>query len=93
MTTPHSFPGTRRPFAVGFAVGSLMTLPVTLLALAVPAFEPLAPFLVPGAALLQPLSPVMASWPGAVNLLLGSLANGLVVGALAAGGALVVRRR
>ena len=61
-----------------FAVGFLITVPVTFLALLWPVFETIAPVLTPGVALLRPLSSSMAQWPGGINLLLASVANGLV---------------
>lgn len=75
--------GRRRPrrwFLVGFVVGALVLVPVALLALVLPAAEYVAPFLTPGVVLLLPLTPLMADWPDAVNLVLGSLANGVAVG-------------
>lgn len=78
----------------GFVVGFLLPLPVALAALASQAAERVAPFLTPGVALLRPLSDSMATWPAAVNMLLASLSNGLVVGVVAACvGALLQRRR
>ena len=74
----------RRPFVLGFVVGAAVTLPAVLVALVVPAGERLLPFLVPGAAVVRPLSSLMAAWPGAVNLLLAAVANGLLIGAAAA---------
>ena len=64
-----------------------------VLALLFPLAERLLPVLTPGIVLLRPLSSAMAGWPGGVNMLLGSLANGLVVGLLLAAAALLVSRR
>jgi hypothetical protein len=82
----------RRAFALGFLTGFLVTVPAVVLALLFPLAERWMPVLTPGVALLRPLSSAMAGWPGGVNMLLGSLANGLVVGLLAAGVALVAGR-
>ena len=79
-----------RPFVLGFLAGFLITVPAAMLALLFPLAERLAPVLTPGVALLRPLSAAMAGGPGGANLLLGSLANGLVVGVLLAAVALVV---
>ncbi|MGF7473793.1 hypothetical protein WFJ45_23970, partial [Salmonella enterica subsp. enterica serovar Minnesota] len=43
-----------------------------------PLFETLHPWLVPGAALLAPLSDAMADWNGLLNMTLGGIANGVV---------------
>ena len=75
-------PWRRRPFLAGFVVGVALVVPAVLVALLVPGGDTVLPFLVPGAALLRPLSPVMATWPGAVNLLLAAVVNGLIFGAL-----------
>lgn len=83
----------RRWFLVGFLVGALILVPVALLALVLPAAEYLAPFLTPGVVLLLPLNAWMADWPDVVNLVLGSLANGVAFGLLAALVALVLDRR
>lgn len=81
-----------RAFRLGFLVGALVTLPAIVLALLVPVGERLQPFLTPGAELLRLLPLPTATWPGALTLLLAALANGLVVGALAAAVAAVVVR-
>ncbi len=86
-------PPPRRAFVLGFLAGFLVTVPAAMLALLFPVAERLLPVLTPGVALLRPLSSAMAGWPGGINLLLGSLANGLVVGLLVAAVALVVSRR
>ncbi len=85
-------PLPRRPFVLGFLAGLLITVPAVMLALLFPAAERVMPVLTPGVALLRPLSSAMAGWPGGVNMLLGSLANGLVVGLLAAAVALPLGR-
>lgn len=83
----------RRWFLVGFLVGALVLVPVALLALVLPPAEYLAPFLTPGVVLLLPLNAWMADWPDVVNLVLGSLANGVAIGLLAALVALLLNRR
>ena len=82
----------RKLFLVAFAVGFLITLPVTFLALLLPTFETIAPVLTPGAALLRPLSSAMAQWPGGFNILLASVANGLVYAVAASAVVLFARR-
>ena len=77
---------------LGFLAGFLIPVPAVLLALLFPLAERLLPVLTPGVVLLRPLWSAMAGWSGGVTLLLGSLANGLVVGLLVAGVALVVGR-
>lgn len=81
----------RKPFVVAFVIGFLITVPVTFLALLLPVFEDVAPVLTPGAALLRPLSSSMADWPGGINLLLGSIANGLVYAVVASAAVLLAR--
>lgn len=83
----------RSPFAVAFGIGFLLPVPVVVLGLLPPAAELLAPLFTPGVALLRPLSSVLASWPGPVNMLLASVANGLVFGVVAAAVALLLGRR
>ena len=79
----------RRPAAIAFVVGFLVTVPAAFLSLLFTWAEALASVVVPGAFLLRPLSPAMANWHGAVNMGLLSVANGLVFGlivfAIAAG--------
>ena len=86
----------RRPLVVGFIIGFLVTVPMTILALMLNAAEWASDFVVPGTLLLSPLSPHMADWNGALNLGLASVANGLVyslvVGAVAAP-VFIARRR
>lgn len=86
-------PRLRGPFAVAFGIGFLLTVPVVVLDLLFPAAEPLAPLLTPGVALLRPLSSVLTSWPGPIDMLLASVANGLMFGAVAAAVALLLGRR
>ncbi|MFC5382698.1 hypothetical protein [Aquipuribacter nitratireducens] len=76
-------PRTSRVLAVGFVVGAVVVLPAALLALVWQPAELVFPFLTPGLVLLLPLNAAMADWPGAVNMTLGALANGLVVGVVA----------
>lgn len=82
----------RRAFVLGFLAGFLVTVPAVMLALLFPLAERWLPVLTAGVALLRPLSQFMAGWPGGVNMLLASLANGLVVGLLAAVVVLVLGR-
>ena len=98
MTRHLPSTGRRRPrafgpFALGFVAGFLITVPAVMLALLFPVAERLMPVVTPGVALLRPLSSALAGWPGGVNMLLGSLANGLVAGLLVAAVALVLGRR
>ena len=82
----------RRAGALGFLVGAAITVPAVVLALLLPLGERLLPFLTPGVVLLRPLSAAMAGWSGGVNMLLASLANGLVVGSAVAAAVLLVGR-
>lgn len=91
-TSPPAGSRVRRWFVRGFLVGTAVAVPAVFLALVLPAGEALMPFLTPGFALLRPLSPLMASWHGGLGLALGSVVNGLVVGLLAAGVALLLAR-
>lgn len=72
----------RRPALVGFVVGFVMAFVATVLALLLPLFETLHPWLVPGAALLSPLTDRMADWNGLLNMTLAGLANGAVYAAV-----------
>ena len=97
MTTHRSSvagrrPSPRRALVLGFLVGFLIPVPAVMLALLFPLAERLLPVLTPGVVLLRPLSSAMAGWSGGVNMLLGSLANGLVVGLLVAAAAVIVSR-
>ena len=67
-----------------FLVGVAITVPATLFALLSPTGEVLFPFLVPANAVLRPLTDVVASWPGLVNVAMASLANGVIYAAIAA---------
>lgn len=82
-----------RWFLVFFVLGALLLVPVAMLSLVVPAVEVVSRVLTPGVLLLLPLRDQMAGWPGAANLLLGSVANGLVVGLLGVGACLLLRLR
>jgi hypothetical protein len=79
---------TRRLFWTAFVVGALLPFPAAALALLWQPGEVIAPLVTPGIVLLLPLVGLMQDWPAAVNMVLASLANGLVAGVLA----LVVRR-
>ena len=85
MSTQTQGRDLRRPAVTGFAVGFVMAFVATVLALALPLFETLHPVLVPGAALLSPLSDQMADWNGLLNMTLGGIANGLAYAAVAVG--------
>lgn len=67
----------------GFVVGVAVTLPATFFALLSHTGEALHPYLVPSAALLGPLSDVMATWPGLLNMTIAAVVNGLVYAAAA----------
>jgi hypothetical protein len=69
---------TRRPALLGFVVGFAMAFVVTVLALMFTVFERLEDVLVPGAALLSPLSEAMSGWNGLLNMVLAGLANGVL---------------
>jgi hypothetical protein len=75
MTTPAV---GRGPALVGFALGFVMTFVATVLALMLTVFESLERVLVPGAALLSPLSETMADWHGLATMVLTGIVNGLV---------------
>jgi len=68
----------RRAAVIGLIVGLVIPLPALFFALVSPFGETLLPVLVPGSVLLRPLASAMASWPGAVNVLLTSAVNGLL---------------
>lgn len=74
----------RRWFVGGLLLGTAVPVPATIAALLLPVAEPIAPFLVPGAYLLRPLSSAVAGWNGALTMLLLSVVNGLLYGAAAA---------
>jgi hypothetical protein len=84
-------PRRHRTFLLGLVLGALLVVPGVFVALLVPAAERVWPYLTPGAVLLRPLAGSMATWSGALNLLLLAVVNGLVIGALAAAVALVLR--
>ena len=48
---------------------------------------------VPGSILLQPLAPAMSTWPGAVNVLLTAVLNGLLFAVIFGLVSLLIRRR
>ena len=72
----------RRPAVLGFVIGFAMAFVAAVLALTMVVFENLLPWLVPGAALLAPLSDRMAGWNGLLNMVLAGAANGLVYAVL-----------
>ena len=78
---------------IGLLVGFVIPLPVLFLALVASIGETLLPVLVPASILLRPLSPAMASWPGAVNVLLTSAVNGLLFAVVFGVISLLVPRR
>ena len=65
----------------GFIVGAAITVPTTFFALLFPTGEDLHPYVVPSSVLLAPLSDVMATWPGLVNVAIGAAINGFVYAA------------
>jgi uncharacterized membrane protein len=81
-----------RIFVLGFAIGFVVTVPAAMLALIFSWAESALPWVVPGLLLTRPLSSVMQDWPGAVNLGLAALANGLVYGLVVLAVVTVVRR-
>jgi hypothetical protein len=83
----------RRPALVGFVVGFLLPVPAAFAALLLPAAERVAPWLTPGRLLLRPFSGMFERAPGALTMLLASLANGLVVAGAAAGAVVLLHRR
>jgi hypothetical protein len=83
----------RRAAFTGLVVGFVIPLPVLFFALVSPVGETLLPVLVPGSVLLRPLASTMASWPGAVNVLLTSAVNGLLFAVLFGVIALLIPRR
>lgn len=96
MTTP---PGSApRPAVVsrwtfrGFVVGVLVTVPAVFLALLTPVGETLLPVLVPGAALLAPMSDTMSTWNAAVSITLTAVVNGCVYALVGAGLAALTSR-
>jgi hypothetical protein len=83
----------RRAAVIGFIVGCLITLPALIFALLAPVGETLLPVLVPGSLLLRPLTVAMAAWPGAVNVVLTAVTNGLLYAALLVVISLLIPRR
>ena len=69
-----------RAFGLGFVLGLLVTVPAVFFALLSPVGEAVLGILTPGSLLLKPLTDVMASWPGLLNVALVAVANGLVYG-------------
>jgi len=69
-----------RAFRLGFVLGLLVTVPAVFFALLSPVGEAVLGILTPGSLLLKPLTDVMASWPGLLNVALVAVANGLVCG-------------
>ena len=69
-----------RAFGLGFVLGLLVTVPAAFFALLSPVGEAVLGILTPGSLLLKPLTDVMASWPGLLNIALVAVANGLVYG-------------
>jgi hypothetical protein len=65
----------------GFIVGVAITVPATFFALLSHAGETLHPYLVPSTELLGPLSDVMATWPGLVNMGIAAVVNGVIYAA------------
>ena len=75
----------------GAAVGAAVAPVAAGAALLSSTAEAAKPVLAPGLALLHPLQDRMADWPGLVNVVLGSAANGLVIGAAFGAAAAVAR--
>lgn len=69
-------------------------MPATLFALLSHTGEALHPYLVPSTELLGPLSDVMATWPGLINMAIAAVVNGVIyaAGAGALGAVLVILR-
>jgi hypothetical protein len=80
----------------GFIVGVAITVPATFVALLSHTGEALHPYLVPSTELLGPLSNVMATWPGLMNMSIAAVVNGVIyaagVGALGTLLAMLKRR-
>lgn len=62
----------------GFILGVAITVPATFFALLFHAGETLHPYLVPSAELLDPLSDVIATWPGLLNMVIAAAINGVI---------------
>lgn len=69
-----------RAFGLGFVIGLVVTVPAVFFALLSPVGEAVLGILTPGSLLLKPLTDVMATWPGLLNVALVAAANGLVYG-------------
>lgn len=67
----------------GFIVGVAVTVPATFFALLFHTGEALHPYLVPSTELLAPLSHVVATWPGLVNVAIVAVVNGVIYAAVA----------
>jgi hypothetical protein len=80
-----------RAFGLGFVLGLVVTVPAVFFALLSPVGEAVLGILTPGSLLLRPLTDVMASWPGLLNIALVAVANGLVYGLVATALVSVVR--
>lgn len=80
-----------RAFGLGFVLGLVVTVPAVFFALLSPVGEAALGILTPGSLLLRPLTGVMASWPGLLNVALVAVANGLVYGLVATALVTVVR--
>ena len=81
----------RRAFLLGFLVGVVVTLPAALLGLVATWAEAALPWVVPGLLITRPLAPWMQTWPGALNIGLAAVANGVVYGLLVVGIVTVIR--
>ena len=82
----------RRPAVLGFVVGFLAALVVTMLALVTVVAEAVHPVLVPAAPLLRPIADRAADWPGLLNMLLVGTLNGAIYAAVSVLVALLLRR-
>lgn len=80
-----------RAFGLGFVLGLVITVPAIFFALLSPVGESVLGILTPGSLLLKPLTNVMATWPGLLNVALVATANGLVYGLAATALVSVVR--
>lgn len=76
----HTWPPQRWALA-GFIVGLAITVPATFLALLSHTGEALHPYLVPSKVLLGPLSEMMATRPGLLNMAIASVVNGAIYAA------------
>jgi hypothetical protein len=65
----------------GFILGVAITVPATFLALLSHTGEVLQPYLAPGTELLGPLSDMMASSPGLMNMAIAAMVNGVIYAA------------